>query len=155
MIGGGVEAGPNAVLAFKREGYRRTSFSLRDSAATLGYPGFWRLARRYLVTGLAEQWRSLSKGAFVRSLKQLIPEIEPGDVRRGGAGVRAQALEPSGALADDFKIVAGERMIHVLNAPSPAATASLAIGDTVAQLAIESFALGLRRERLDRVSTES
>ncbi len=132
-VNGEVEAGPNAVLAFKREGYSRTSFSLKDTLDTLTYPGFWSLGLRFLKTGLAEQWRSLSKSAFVSSLKELIPTIEPGDVRPGGAGVRAQALGPDGKLVDDFVILRSERMVHVLNAPSPAATASLAIGRTVAK----------------------
>jgi L-2-hydroxyglutarate oxidase len=141
MIGGGVEAGPNAVLALKREGYTRTSFSLRDTAETLTYPGFWRLARRYLRVGAAEQLRSFSRRSFVRSLQGLVPAIRIEDVRPAGAGVRAQALSPSGALLDDFHIVEAERMIHVLNAPSPAATASLAIGAEIARMARDSFDL--------------
>ncbi len=141
MIGGGIEAGPNAVLALRREGYQRSSLSLRDTWSTLSYGGFWRLATRHLRTGLAEQWRSLSSRAFVRSLQQLVPEITVNDVRRAGAGVRAQALDPSGSLLDDFSIVDSERCIHVLNAPSPAATASLAIGDTIAGMAITRFDL--------------
>ena len=132
-VNGEVEAGPNAVLAFKREGYSRTAFSLKDTLDTLTYPGFWTLGLRFLKTGLAEQWRSLSKSAFVRSLQELIPAIRPEDVRPGGAGVRAQALGPDGKLVDDFVILRSERMVHVLNAPSPAATASLAIGRTVAK----------------------
>lgn len=136
-VNGEVEAGPNAVLAFKREGYSRTSFSLRDTLETLTYPGFWTLGLRFLTTGLAEQWRSLSKSAFVHSLQDLIPAIEPEDVRPGGAGVRAQALGPDGKLVDDFVILRSERMVHVLNAPSPAATASLAIGRTVAKALLE------------------
>lgn len=131
-VNGEVEAGPNAVLALKREGYRRTAFSLADTLETVTYPGFWKLGLRYLGTGLAEQWRSLSKAAFVRSLKELVPEIRQEDVRPGGAGVRAQALAPDGTLVDDFVILRGEGMVHVLNAPSPAATASLAIGRHVA-----------------------
>ncbi len=136
-VDGSVEAGPNAVLALAREGYGRFSFSLRDACSTFSYPGFWRLAGRYWRTGLAEQWRSLSKAAFVRSLAKLVPEIGPDDVRRGGAGVRAQALAPDGALLDDFHIVRAERMVHVLNAPSPAATASMAIGGEIARTALE------------------
>ncbi len=136
-IGGEVEAGPNAVLAFRREGYRKTDFSLRDTLETFTWPGFWKLGLRYLGTGLAEQWRSLSHRAFVRSLRELIPEIRAEDVSPAGAGVRAQALGPDGTLVDDFVILHGERMVHVLNAPSPAATASLAIGRTVARDLIE------------------
>ncbi|HUK12088.1 MAG TPA: L-2-hydroxyglutarate oxidase [Thermoanaerobaculaceae bacterium] len=142
MIGGGVEAGPNAVLAFKREGYTRSSFSLRDSAGTLAFPGFWRMAGGYWRMGMGEMWRSWSKRAFVRALKELLPELEGSDVRRAGAGVRAQALARSGKLLDDFCIVEAPRQIHVLNAPSPAATASIAIGRTIAEMAASRFDLG-------------
>jgi (S)-2-hydroxyglutarate dehydrogenase len=141
-IGGGVEAGPNAVLALKREGYSRASFSPRDSLGTLAYPGFWRLAGRFWRTGLAEQWRSFSTSAFVRALAELVPEITASDVHRAGAGVRAQALAPDGALLDDFSIVESERMVHVLNAPSPAATASISIGEVIAARVVERFGLG-------------
>jgi len=137
MIHGGAEAGPNAVLAFRREGYSRTSFSIQDAAAVLGYGGFWKLARRYWKTGMAEQWRSLSKAAFVRSVQRLVPELREDQLVRGGAGVRAQALAPDGGLLDDFAIVRGERMVHVLNAPSPAATASIAIGRAIAGMVEE------------------
>ncbi len=146
-ISGEVEAGPNAVLALKREGYRRGSFSLRDAASTLCYPGFWRLARRYFWTGLAEMARSWSTSLFLRALQDLLPELRRADLQRGGAGVRAQALDPSGQLVDDFRIVGAERQIHVLNAPSPAATASLAIGETIAAMAVDAFALPLRAGR--------
>ncbi len=141
MVGGGVEAGPNAVLALKREGYTRSSFSLRDTATTFAYPGFWRMARSYWRMGLGEYWRSFHKRAFVRALQALVPEIEPADLTPGGAGVRAQALDRSGRLLDDFRIVEGERQVHVLNAPSPAATASISIGATVAAAALRSFGL--------------
>ncbi len=141
MIAGGVEAGPNAVLALKREGYRWLSLSLRDVLSYCFYGGFWKMAFRYWRSGLGETWRSLSKRAFVKALRKLMPELKMSDVRRGGAGVRAQALEPSGALSDDFRIVEAERMVHVLNAPSPAATASIAIGRHVARLAEKSFEL--------------
>jgi L-2-hydroxyglutarate oxidase len=136
-VSGEVEAGPNAVLAFKREGYIRTAFSLKDTVETFTYPGFWKLGLRYLGTGLAEQWRSLSKTAFVRSLQELVPEIREEDVRPGGAGVRAQALGPDGSLVDDFVLLRDEGMVHVINAPSPAATASLAIGRYVAAQLVE------------------
>jgi L-2-hydroxyglutarate oxidase len=142
MINGKVEAGPNAVLAFKREGYHRLSFSLHDTLETFGYGGFWWLASRYWLTGLQEYYRSFSKSAFVRDLQRLIPTLREEDVVRGGAGVRAQAVDPTGKLLDDFRIVEGEGMIHVLNAPSPAATASIAIGRTVAGKARENFGLG-------------
>lgn len=135
MVNGGVEAGPNAVLALRREGYGRFSFSLPDVASFLFYRGFWRMARRFWREGLAEQRRSLSKRSFVAALRRLLPELSAADVRRAGAGVRAQALGLDGSLVDDFRIVEAERMIHVLNAPSPAATASIAIGEAIAGLA--------------------
>jgi L-2-hydroxyglutarate oxidase len=135
MIGGGVEAGPNAVLALRREGYGRWSFSPRDAAAVASYGGFWRMARRHWRAGMGELHRSLSTRAFVQALQRLVPEVRVTDVRRAGAGVRAQALEPNGLLVDDFRIVEAERMIHVLNAPSPAATASLSIGRSIADMA--------------------
>lgn len=138
-IHGGVEAGPNAVLAFRREGYGRAAFAPGDAWEILANPAVWRMSARHWQTGLGEIWRSLSSRALVRSLRALVPELQPGDVRRAGAGVRAQALDPSGALVDDFRIERAERMIHVLNAPSPAATASLAIGDAIAGMATEAF----------------
>jgi (S)-2-hydroxyglutarate dehydrogenase len=131
-IGGGVEAGPNAVLALAREGYRRTSFDARDAWDTLAWPGFWRMASRHWRSGMDEQWRSLSKRAFAHACTKLVPELRAGDLAPGGAGVRAQAVRRDGALVDDFEIAEGRRMVHVLNAPSPAATASLAIGEEIA-----------------------
>ncbi len=141
MIHGGIEAGPNAVLAFKREGYHRASFSLRDAWAIAGYGSFWVLARRHWRMGLGEFYRSFSQQAFVRALQRLMPELTQADVRRAGAGVRAQALAAGGKLVDDFRIVSAGRMVHVLNGPSPAATASLSIGRSIAQLATEQFGL--------------
>jgi L-2-hydroxyglutarate oxidase len=141
-VEGGVEAGPNAVLAFKREGYTRWSFSPRDLLDAISYGGFWRMAGGYWRMGFGELWRSWNKGAFVRVLQALMPEIGAVDLVRGGAGVRAQALDPDGKLADDFRIVQVERQVHVLNAPSPAATASLSIGETIAELALKSFDIG-------------
>ncbi len=141
MINGEVEAGPNAVLALKREGYGRLSFSLRDTLDTLSFPGFWRMAGGYLQTGLNEYRRSFSKRTFVRDLQRLLPEIQGSDLAAGGAGVRAQAVGVDGKLLDDFRIAEEAGMIHVLNAPSPAATASLSIGRTVAQLARKNFGL--------------
>ncbi len=132
MIDGTLEAGPNAVLAWKREGYRWQDVSPYDLADTLAFPGFWRLAGRFWKIGLAEYRRSFSKRMFVASLQRLVPEVTAADVTRGGAGVRAQAIDRDGKLVDDFRIVATERMVHVLNAPSPAATASLSIGKVVA-----------------------
>jgi L-2-hydroxyglutarate oxidase len=127
MIRGGIEAGPNAVLALKREGYGWMSFSLRDVLDMASYGGFWRMVSRYWKTGLGELHRSLSKPAFLRALQELLPELRSADLQPAGAGVRAQALTAEGALVDDFHIVTAERMVHVLNAPSPAATASLRI----------------------------
>ena len=140
-IDGEVWAGPNAVLAFAREGYRRRDLSVRDTAETLTYPGFLRLARRYLRTGLAEMWRDVSKGAFVAELRRFIPEIGPSDLVFGPSGVRAQALHRDGSLADDFVLDGGDGVLHVRNAPSPAATSSLAIGRVLAETAIERFGL--------------
>ncbi|HWW00398.1 MAG TPA: L-2-hydroxyglutarate oxidase [Candidatus Acidoferrum sp.] len=131
MIDGSVHAGPNAVLSLKREGYHRTAFNLRDFTETMLFPGFWRLAARHAKDGLDEMHRSFSKAAFVRSLRKLIPEIQPDDLVPGAAGVRAQALRRDGALVDDFLIVKDAHAIHVCNAPSPAATASLEIGRAI------------------------
>jgi len=141
MIGGGVEAGPNAVLAFKREGYRKSEFSLRDVWETFTYRGFLILISRFMKMGLGEMYRSYVKSAFVKALQRLIPEIEGRDISPGGAGVRAQALEPDGTLVDDFRIVEAERMVHVLNAPSPAATAAISIGEHIAAVARRNFQL--------------
>ena len=134
MINGSVEAGPNAVLAFKREGYSKKDFSVTDISRMFFYSGFWKMATRYYKMGFGEFRRSLSKKEFVKSLQKLIPEIQKDDIERGGSGVRAQALESSGKLVDDFRIVEAKRMVHVLNAPSPAATASISIGSTIAAL---------------------
>ena len=141
MVKGGVEAGPNAVLAFRREGYTRTSFSLRDSAEMAGFGGFWKMAGKYWRTAAGEFHRSFSKPAFVKALQRLLPAIREEDLVPGGAGVRAQALTAEGALVDDFRIERARNMIHVLNAPSPAATSSLSIGATIADLAREQFSL--------------
>ena len=135
MVEGGVEAGPNAVLGLAREGYRKTDVNLRELAGTLGYRAFWRLAAKNWRTGAGEVFRSLSKGAFVRSLRRLVPEIREDDLVPAEAGVRAQALKGDGSLVDDFLIVEGERSVHVLNAPSPAATACIPIGESVAERA--------------------
>jgi L-2-hydroxyglutarate oxidase len=148
MIHGGVEAGPNAVLAFRREGYDRFSFSFADFFQMVAYRGFWRMAWKYGGTGMGELYRSFSKGAFLRALRRLIPELQKDDIKRAGSGVRAQAVDPSGALVDDFRFVQAEHMIHVLNAPSPAATASISIGQAIADLAGAAF--GLRLSALGR-----
>ena len=138
-IQGDVEAGPNAVLAFAREGYRMRTINVVEACAMLAYGGFWAMAKRYWRTGLYEFYRSLSKRAFTCALQRLVPEIQEGDLEPGGAGVRAQAVSADGALVDDFKITETPNAIHVLNAPSPAATASLASGQHIAALAGAAF----------------
>lgn len=142
MVHGGIEAGPNAVLAFKREGYTRSSFRLGDVLEMATYPGFWQMARNHWRMGMGEFHRSYSKTAFVKALQRLLPELQEADVHPAGAGVRAQALEPSGALVDDFRIAEAEHMVHVLNAPSPAATASISIGRSIADMAAKNFRMG-------------
>jgi L-2-hydroxyglutarate oxidase len=132
MIDGSVHAGPNAVLALKREGYYRTSFDFGDFVDTMTYIGFWRLAAKHARSGIEEMYRSFSKKAFVRSLQKLIPEVREEDLVPATAGVRAQALRADGKLVDDFLIINTSSGIHVCNAPSPAATASLEIGRVVA-----------------------
>jgi (S)-2-hydroxyglutarate dehydrogenase len=135
-IDGEVWAGPNAVLAFAREGYRRRDFNPLDLAGTLGFRGFQRLATKYLRTGLAEMWRDWWKPAFVAELRRYVPEIRSDDLQFGPSGVRAQALARDGTLVDDFSLTGSRRVIHVRNAPSPAATSSLAIGRRLAEMAI-------------------
>lgn len=132
LVLGGVEAGPNAVLAFAREGYRLTTLNLRDLADALLFPGLWRFLRRYPAMVQTELAQSLSRERFCRSLQRLVPEVRPEDLAPGGAGVRAQAMTPAGELVQDFHLVTRDHALHVLNAPSPAATASLAIGAEVA-----------------------
>lgn len=139
LINGGVEAGPNAVLALKREGYTKFAFSFRDNIELVLYKGFWVMGFKHWRMGFGEIRRSLSKSAFTRALQRLMPEIQAEDLLPGGAGVRAQALEPNGFLADDFRIKEVPHMVHVLNAPSPAATASLNIGKTIANIALKNF----------------
>jgi len=145
-IDGRVEAGPNALLAFSRSGYSRWSFSARDTWSSLTYRGFYRMGLRYFRAALAEQRRSLDRRAFLRSLRQLIPELEAEDLEPSTPGIRAQAVAPDGKLLDDFAIEEGEGMLHVLNAPSPAATASLSIGGFLAGKAEASFGLRARRQ---------
>jgi (S)-2-hydroxyglutarate dehydrogenase len=140
MIDGSVHAGPNAVLSLKREGYKKTDFDLKDFAEVMAYPGFWKLASKHADEGIREIIRSFSKAAFVKSLQRLIPEVRSEDVVPTHAGVRAQALMNNGSLVDDFLIVNGERSIHVLNAPSPAATSSLEIGKEVASQVVNATA---------------
>ena len=143
-ITGEIEAGPNAVLAFKREGYKFSSISVPDMATYLTFIGFWRMGLKFWPIAIGEFQRSLSTRAFVRALRKLVPDLGYGDIHRSGAGVRAQALAPNGALLDDFHIVEGEGMIHVLNAPSPAATASISIGRSIAAMAINNFKLATK-----------
>ncbi len=136
MIGGGIEAGPNAVLAFKREGYSKLGIHLGELAETLTWPGFRKVAAKYWKTGIGEYYRSFSKTAFTKALQELIPDIQSNDLISGGAGVRAQACDRSGGLLDDISILENKQAINVCNAPSPAATSSLAIGKTVSDMAL-------------------
>lgn len=142
MIDGKVEAGPNAVLAFAREGYSRSDVSFRELLATMSYPGFWRLVSRYWRNGVGEMARSFSKRLFARALRQLVPHISTKDLAPGGAGVRAQALGRDGKLLDDFLVLQSENMVHVLNAPSPAATSSLAIARHIVEIAAPHGSIG-------------
>jgi L-2-hydroxyglutarate oxidase len=139
MYNGKRDVGPNAVLAFKREGYRKCDFSLRDLGEVLGYRGFWKIAGNYLGEGLAEVRRSLSRQRFTENARRLIPELQPEDIQPGPAGVRAQALTADGKLVDDFHFVKGRRSLHVCNAPSPAATASLEIGREIVRQHLSSL----------------
>jgi L-2-hydroxyglutarate oxidase len=141
MASGGIEAGPNAVLAYAREGYRHTDISLGDLWQMVSFKGFWAMAGKYWRTGFGELHRSLSKAAFVTALQKLLPEIRDSDLIAGGSGVRAQAVSASGALVDDFVLQQSRNAIHVLNAPSPGATASLAIGQSIAEMAAKNFDL--------------
>jgi len=140
-ITGKVDAGPNAVLALAREGYRHRDINLRDLGSSLAFPGFWRMARQHWRNGLDEWHRSLSKPAFVRALRRLLPEVGERDLVPGGSGVRAQALKPDGALVDDFQFVPSGKVLHVLNVPSPAATASLMIGKAIVDTAYRDLGL--------------
>jgi (S)-2-hydroxyglutarate dehydrogenase len=140
-VSGGLEAGPNAVLAFKREGYRKMDFSLGDTLNELTYAGFWRMAAKYWRSGMAEVYRSFSKKVFVRALQKLVPEIRSSDLAPGGSGVRAQALARDGSLVDDFRFECSGNMLHVFNVPSPAATASLPVGQAIVRMAEENFRL--------------
>jgi L-2-hydroxyglutarate oxidase len=138
-INGAVEAGPNAVLAFAREGYKKTDLSLGDMAGLLTFPGFWVMGAKYWRMGLGEMYRSWNKRAFVKALQTLLPELGMDDISPGGAGIRAQAMDNKGNLLDDFSIVEARNAIHVLNAPSPAATASIVIGRAIADKALDTF----------------
>ncbi|MBO3696954.1 L-2-hydroxyglutarate oxidase [Roseivirga sp. E12] len=139
MMKGGIEAGPNAVLAFRREGYKKSQIHLGELMESLMWPGFQKVAKKYWRTGFGELYRSFSKAAFTKALQKLIPEIQESDLVDGGAGVRAQACDRNGGLLDDFSIIEAKHAINVCNAPSPAATSSLSIGDTVSDLVIKRF----------------
>lgn len=139
MIRGGVECGPNAVLAFAREGYHLSDVNARELWETLSYPGFRRLAGRYWKMGLGEMWRSASKGAFVKALQRLIPDIRAEHLEEAPAGIRAQALAPDGALLDDFAFHESPRIVNVINAPSPAATSALSIAESIADRLEDHF----------------
>lgn len=137
QINGPIEAGPNAVLAWAREGYKKTDFSWKDTKETLMYSGFWKMAFRYWKAGAYEMARSLSKELFLRDLQRLVPSIEARDLHPGGSGIRAQVVTREGKLLDDFAFQREGRMLHVLNAPSPAATASFSIGQTLAEMILK------------------
>jgi L-2-hydroxyglutarate oxidase LhgO len=143
-VNGSVEAGPNALLAFRREGYTGTSPDLSEAVEMLSFPGFYKMARRYWRMGMAEQYRSWVKTAFVKSLQKMVPELMESDLVQGGSGVRAQAVDTSGNLVDDFHFVHSQGMIHVCNVPSPAATASLEIGKEIADMLTKRFDLSRR-----------
>lgn len=140
MIGGGIEAGPNAVLAYKREGYSKSQISVGDLAGSLAWKGFRKVIGKYWKTGFGEFYRSYSKSAFTKALRELLPDLKKSDLVTGGAGVRAQACDRNGGLIDDFLILESEKVINVGNAPSPAATSSLAIGKHVAELTLKRYA---------------
>jgi L-2-hydroxyglutarate oxidase len=131
MINGDVECGPNAVLGLSREGYEKFSFDWQDTKEIFGFAGSWKLFRKHWRPGMAELWRSLSKAAFVRALQRLMPDLAADEIEPAECGIRAQALKPDGGLVDDFELLQTGRQLHVLNAPSPAATASLAIADYI------------------------
>ena len=149
-VHGGIEAGPNAVLSFKREGYNRTSFDLADTLSTTLFPGFWKMAAHHWESGLGEVYRSWNKRAFTRALQKLVPAITEQDLQTGGSGVRAQALDSSGKLLDDFHFVYQKRILHVCNVPSPAATASLVIGREIVSTLESNADLGRAHIALER-----
>lgn len=138
MIDGSIECGPNAVFAFHRDGYHKSDFKWQDVRDAITYRGFWKLTTKHLAYGISEQWRSISKKAFHRSLLHLIPSLQIDEIHPGRSGVRALALDPEGDMLDDFKILQKDRATHVLNAPSPAATASIAIGEQVAAMVVQT-----------------
>jgi len=139
LIHGGIEAGPNAVLAFAREGYKKTDFNPADLFDALSYGGFWRFLKKYPSMAWYELRRSFSRELFCQSLQRLVPEIRPDDLAPGGSGVRAQAIAPEGDPVQDFRFIPRKNALHVLNAPSPGATASLAIGAEIVEMAVSSL----------------
>ena len=136
MIDGAIEAGPNAVLAFAREGYTKSTINVKELLESLAWPGFQKVAKKYWRTGIGEMYRSFSKAAFTKALQKLLPDIQKEDLKPGGAGVRAQACNVSGGLIDDFLILEDKNVINICNAPSPAATSSLSIGEKIAGMAV-------------------
>lgn len=152
MINGKVEAGPNAILALAREGYRKTDINIADCIDVLTYPGFWKMAATYWKVGAYEIARSFSKKLFLRDLQKLVPDIDEKDLSTGGAGIRAQVVTREGKLLDDFAILEEKNVIHVLNAPSPAATASFAIGKKIAEKALTKLGI-LSTTKLEPVSS--
>ena len=140
-VNGSVEAGPNALLAFRREGYTGTDPDLGEAVEMMRFTGFWKMARKYWQRGLAEQYRSWVKSAFAKALQRMVPELQESDLTQGGSGVRAQAVDANGNLVDDFYFVHSGRMIHVCNVPSPAATASLQIGRDIVDMMVKRFEL--------------
>jgi (S)-2-hydroxyglutarate dehydrogenase len=149
-LNGGIEAGPNAVLALRREGYAKSDFDLKELLETLSYRGFWLMAGKFWRTGLQEMWRSASQRSFASALRELVPEVQHTDLVAAGAGVRAQAVDARGVLLDDFSFVQSQRALHVCNVPSPAATASLAIADKILLMAIDQFGLKSRTSGAER-----
>jgi (S)-2-hydroxyglutarate dehydrogenase len=154
-VNGSVEAGPNALLALRREGYTGTGLDLGEAKEMLEFSGFWKMARKYWRMGLAEQYRSWVKAAFVESLQKMVPELEESDLAPGGSGVRAQAVDKNGNLLDDFHFVRNGRMIHVCNVPSPAATASLEIGKEIVEMLVRQFDLTPKRVEVPHSSEET
>jgi L-2-hydroxyglutarate oxidase len=144
-VDGSIEAGPNAVLALRREGYRKTDISVGELGQTMTFGGFWRMARKFWKVGAGEYYRSFSKAAFVKALQRLVPELQSADLAPGGAGVRAQAVDRSGKLADEFRFAVSDRAVHVVNVPSPAATASIVIGREIVDMATERLDLKARQ----------
>jgi L-2-hydroxyglutarate oxidase len=140
-VDGDVDAGPNAVLALKREGYRKGDISFTDIVSEFSFPGFWRMAGKNWRTGLHEMYRSFNKRVFVRDLQRLVPDVNEGDLVPAGSGVRAQAVQTDGSLVDDFRFELAQNVVHVCNVPSPAATASIAIGKAIVQMASQNFGL--------------